>query len=133
MIQNQLLLIGPECPEIVKLKEDFTKNKLEVDISNAADFETAHSILMKKAPMVVISTDILLIMKLLMKEKDFVKKTSTKTILFNNRGALPKDVESKLNSNGLTGELTEESPPKTLYYKTTLYLKSLPSLSLIHI
>ena len=55
----------------------------------------------------------------------FLEK-STKTILFNTKGPLPSGVEDKLNASGLTDELTNESSEKTLYYKTTLYLKSLP-------
>ncbi len=127
MITNRLLLLGPEFPEVTQLKDDFTKKNYQVELETADDFDTAHAYLMTNAPMVIMSTDILLILKLLMKEKEYIKKTSTKTILFNNRGPLPKDVEGKLTRCGLTGELTEESSSKTIYYKTTLYLKSLPS------
>lgn len=128
MTKNQLLLIGEKLPEIEKLESDFKTNKLEVEIHNALNFDMAIDKLKNNAPMVVISTDILMILKLLMKEKEFIKSTSTKTILFNNKGKLPSDVQKKLELCGLTGELTEESTSKTIYYKTTLYLKSLLSL-----
>lgn len=124
---KQLLFIGEETPELAKLRNDLIANKLDVEVYNTLEFEEAHTILMNCSPMVIISTDILMLVKLLVKEKKFVKEKSTKTILFNNKGPLPKNVEAKLNQCGLTDELTEQSPAKTLYYKTTLYLKSLPS------
>ncbi len=127
MNRNQLLLLGPENAEIEKLKKNFGDNNLDVEINATDDFDNACMILRERSPMVVISTDILVILKILMKEKDFIKDKSTKTILYNTRGPLPDEVEGKLNASGLTDELTSDSSEKALYYKTTLYLKSLPA------
>jgi hypothetical protein len=62
----------------------------------------------------------------MMQEHKFIRETSTKTILYNARGELPAQIHDRLNHCGLTGHLTDKDPAKTLYYKTTLYLKSLP-------
>lgn len=127
MARNRLLLIGEELPQVTRLKESFTANNLEVSIDTADSIDTASQVINTKSPLVVISTDIMLLLKVMMKDHKYIREKSTKTILFNAKGALPQQVMDKLNHCGLTGHLTDGDPDRTLYYKTTLYLKSLPS------
>lgn len=126
MVRNRLLLIGEELPQITKLKESFTSNNVEVSIDTAESIEGASKIINAKSPLVVISTDIMLLLKVMMQDHKYMREKSTKTILFNAKGPLPQQVMDKLNHCGLTGHLTDADPDRTLYYKTTLYLKSLP-------
>lgn len=126
MVKNQLLLIGEELPQITRLKEAFESNNLEVAIDVADSVDDASNIIRAKSPLVVISTDIMVLLKVMMKDHKLIREKSTKTILFNAKGPLPKQVMDRLNDCGLTGHLTDEDPDRTLYYKTTLYLKSLP-------
>lgn len=126
MHRNRLLLIGEELPQITRLKDKFKQNNLEVIIDEAESVEEAAILIREHSPMVVISTDIMVMLKVMSKEHKFIREVSTKTILFNAKGPLPDAVLGKLNHCGLTGHLTDEDPDKTLYYKTTLYLKSLP-------
>jgi len=122
----RMLFLGPEEPQIVQLKADFEEKNLQVEMHNTLDFEEANTIMLNRSPLVVVSTDIILITKLMMKNKNFLKTSATKTILYNNRGPIPKDLNDKLNECGLSGELTEKSSAKTIYYKATLFLKALP-------
>ena len=126
MARNQLLLIGEELPQITALKDAFKKNNLEVAVDVADSVIEASIVINAKSPLVVISTDIMMLLKVMMQDHKYMREKSTKTILFNAKGDLPQQVMDKLNHCGLTGHLTTEDPDRTLYYKTTLYLKSLP-------
>lgn len=126
MRKNNLLLIGEELPQISRLKESFIKNNVEVSIHTSDSVDEAAIMIRELSPMVVISTDIMILLKVMIQEHKFIREVSTKTILYNAKGVLPDQVLDRLNGCGLTGNLTDEDPDKTLYYKTTLYLKSLP-------
>ena len=104
------------------------KKEDDITIYKVADSAELCEIYSQNFPAVIVSNKVKEFAKFLARNREFVKKTSSRTILICS-DKVPKKYITALFRYGLTEHLGDDVNPKTLFYKTNLLLKALPDLN----